>query len=347
MKKLVYFLILPPIIGLLLSGMHIYYLMTKGVPTQNTFFQIKTGDTFAQINYRLYKDNLISNPRLFHYYSKFKNSLTKFKAGTYEIQKGANLLDVHEALISGLPVLLSITIPEGKNLYEISEILAAKGFVKNASDFVQAAKSEKILKKYNLTGDSTEGYLYPETYRFAPETPAELIVSTMVEQFKRATKSLTLAYPNLNPHQIITLASIVEKETGATFERRTIAGIYHNRLKKKMRLQADPTTIYGIYHRDGKFNGNLRKKDLLEATSYNTYKILGLPLGPICNPSRAAIEATLDPEPHNYLYFVSKNDGTHVFTATYKEHNQAVDTWQRTRSNRAGKSWKDLNQTKQ
>ena len=145
--------------------------------------------------------------------------------------------------------------------------------------------------------------------------------------------------PLKSPDEALILASIVEKETGAKWERPAIAGVYLNRIHKKMRLQADPTTIYGIFEN---YNGNLRKSDLLTETPYNTYKINGLPLGPIANPGLAAITATLNPEKHNNLYFVSKNDGTHIFTPTYKAHLEAVKEWQQKRENRTGKSWRDL-----
>jgi len=135
---------------------------------------------------------------------------------------------------------------------------------------------------------------------------------------KKKTKNLSFqtAPLNLKKNEVITLASVVEKETGAAWERPKIAGVFLNRLKKRMRLQSDPTTIYGIY--EG-FNGNLRKRHLLEMTPYNTYKIPALPIGPIANPGTEAIKAVLRPDSHSYLYFVSKNDGTHVFSKTYKD----------------------------
>lgn len=140
---------------------------------------------------------------------------------------------------------------------------------------------------------------------------------------------------------MIVLASIVEKETGAKVERPTIAGVFHNRLNKRMRLQSDPTTIYGIWER---YKGNIRKSDLLEETPYNTYKIPSLPVGPICNPSLEAIKAVIKPEEHNYLFFVSKNDGTHVFTEKYSDHNSAVNEFQKNSKSREGKSWRNLKQ---
>jgi UPF0755 protein len=140
---------------------------------------------------------------------------------------------------------------------------------------------------------------------------------------------------------VIILASVVEKETGAKVERPMIAGVFTNRLKKNMRLQSDPTTVYGIWSR---YKGNIRKADLLELTPYNTYKIPALPLGPISNPSLEAIQAVLNPETHSYLYFVSKNDGTHVFSKTYQDHEKAVEDFQRNSKARQGKSWRNLKQ---
>src|SRR5690606_7033548 len=182
-----------------------------------------------------------------------------------------------------------------------------------------------------------------ETYKFAPGTPAQTVAQTLLNEFFKRTEGLDFSTTNLSKHEVVILASIVEKETGAKIERPTIAGVYLNRLKKKMRLQADPTTIYGIWE---SFDGNLKRSHLFEKTAYNTYKLPALPLGPIANPSFAAIKAVLSPEKHNYIYFVSKNDGTHVFTSTYKEHLKAVDHWQRNIHNRKGKSWRDLEQKK-
>ena len=161
----------------------------------------------------------------------------------------------------------------------------------------------------------------------------------MLEEFKKNTQSLPMTSGSLSPLEVIILASIVEKETGAEWERPIIAGVFLNRMKKKMRLQSDPTTIYSFFE---KFSGNLSKENLKQKNPYNTYKIKGLPPGPICNPGLSAIKAVLSPEQHNYLYFVSKNDGVHEFTSTYPEHVKAVKRWQQTSTNRAGKSWRDL-----
>ncbi len=248
--------------------------------------------------------------------------------------------DVLDTLVDGVPILTSVTVPEGKNLYEIGKILESKEIV-SYKEFVKEAKDPRWTKELGIDAPSVEGYLFPETYKFAPGTPASTVVSTMLDLFRNKTDELDFSKSYLPKHKVIILASIVEKETGAKSERPTIAGVYLNRLKKGMRLQADPTTIYGIWEN---YNGNLKKKHLLEKTEYNTYKMSGLPLGPIANPSLAAVKAVLNPKKHNFIYFVSKNDGTHVFTSTYKEHLKAVEYWQKNAARRRGKSWRDLKQ---
>ena len=200
-----------------------------------------------------------------------------------------------------------------------------------------------MAAKLEIPALKLEGYLYPNTYDFNENTPAESVIKTMVREFHKKTQELDFSKSpsSLSKHEVVILASIVEKETGAKRERPIIAGVFHNRLKKKIRLQSDPTTIYGIFEN---FNGNLRKIHLQQKTPYNTYRINGLPHGPISNPGIDSIKAVLRPTKHNYLYFVSKNDGTHVFSSTYKEHLSAVTKHQKNRRNRMGKSWRNLKQ---
>ena len=247
---------------------------------------------------------------------------------------------VLEILVYGQPNLTSITIPEGKNMYEIAKLLALSN-ITSEQEFLEVAEHPDFLSQLEIPGPTLEGYLYPETYRFAPNTPAKIVAKTMVDLFNRKTENINFNHPFLNKHQVIILASMVEKETGAKVERPMIAGVFTNRLKKRMRLESDPTTIYGIWKR---YVGNIKRSDLLELTPYNTYKIPALPKGPISNPSIEAIKAVLDPEVHEYLFFVSKNDGTHVFTKSYHDHRQAVDNFQRNTKARKGKSWRDLKQ---
>jgi UPF0755 protein len=329
-----------PILAAFLVCIHVSLIFYTPYQGDKVTFKIKPGEGFSSINYRLAKRNIISNARIFHYYTKYKDSMTKFKAGTYEITPGLNMGEVLDTFIKGVPILNTVTLPEGKNMYEIGKILESKN-ITSYDEFIKECRNPKTIANLGIDAPSIEGYLFPETYKFAPQTPASIVVATMLNQFKQQTKNLNLSQGSLTAHEVIILASIVEKETGAKWERPTIAGVYLNRLQKRMRLQADPTTIYGIWEN---YNGNLRKKHLLQKTPYNTYKIPALPLGPIANPSLAAIKAVLKPEDHRYIYFVSKNDGTHVFTATYKEHLKAVKYFQQNANQRKGKSWRDLKQ---
>ncbi len=303
-------------------------------------FVVKNGDTFGRINQRLFDEGIITDKRIFHYYAKYKGVLTKFQAGSFTIPKGANPTQVLDTLVYGQPNLTSITIPEGKNMYEIARMLEKAG-ITSEKDFLEAVQHPDLIAKLEVHAKSLEGYLYPETYRFAPNTPAKSVAKSMIDLFNEKTKNIKFDHPFLNKHQVIILASVVEKETGAKFERPLIAGVFTNRLKKRMRLQSDPTTVYGIWNR---YKGNIRKSDLLELTPYNTYKIPALPQGPISNPSLEAINAVLNPEKHEFLFFVSKNDGTHIFSKTYRDHNQAVQEYQVNSKARRGKSWRDLKQ---
>lgn len=342
-NRFILFFILAPLLGLALGGLRIYHSLAiskyEGAPTT---FQIHPGEPFSKINYRLGEAGIINSTKIFHRYCQSQNLLTSFKTGIYEIPTGITMLGIIELFQSGRGVLTSVTIPEGKNLYEIADILEASK-ITDAKSFIAVAKDPNFARSLEIEGETLEGYLYPETYSFSPATPAKDVATAMVRVFKSKTASLDFTITSLSKREVIILASLVEKETGAGWERPIIAGVFMNRLRKRMRLQSDPTTIYGIWER---YNGNIKKSDLLETTPYNTYKIPALPLGPIANPGLAAIEATLMPAKHNYIFFVSKNDGTHVFSETLKQHNQAVDEWQRNRANRQGKSWRDLNQNK-
>lgn len=339
-KAAVLSIFLAPILATALIATHVAFIFYTPYEGPEVVFAIKPGEGFSRVNYKLSKQEIIPNARIFHYYAKYTDKMTSLKAGSYKIPSGVHMGEVLAILTSGTPMLTKVTIPEGKNLYEIAEILERKRITESIK-FIAEAKNSAHIKSFDQKAPSLEGYLFPETYMFAPKTSAKQVINTMLETFKNKTKDINWDHPFLNKHQIIILASIVEKETGAKWERPTIAGVYLNRLKKKMRLQADPTTIYGIWEN---YDGNLRKKHLLQKTPYNTYKINGLPLGPIANPSLAAIKAVLNPQEHKYLYFVSKNDGTHIFTSTYKEHLAAVKEWQLKRKNRKGKSWRDLKQ---
>lgn len=342
-KQLFIILFLAPLLGILAGGVKVYHSISiwtyDGEPKT---FSIKPGEGFGKINYRLNKEGLISSSKLFYRYNKINSNMENFKAGNYIIEPGSNMLSVIKILTTGKGVTINVTIPEGKNLYQIASLLQAKK-VTSKKDFIKYSKDADFVSSLGVPATRIEGYLYPETYYFAENTPAKHIIRSMVQTFNSKTKEIDFSKSKLSKHSVITLASVVEKETGASFERPQIAGVFHNRLKKRMRLQSDPTTIYGIWE---SFKGNLRKRHLLEKTPYNTYKVSGLPKGPISNPGLESINAVLNPNSHKYLYFVSKNDGTHVFSKTYKDHVKAVNEFQKKSKNRKGKSWRDLNNKK-
>jgi len=330
--------LLAPIFASIFLAIHFSIIFFSPYNGETQIFRVKPGEGFSKVNGRLLQKKIISDARLFHYYAKYTDQMTKIKAGTYEITNGMHMGEVLDTIVNGVPILTSATVPEGKNMYEIGKILE-ENKITTYKEFIQECRSKENIDQLGIDAPSLEGYLFPDTYKFAKGTPAKEVVRAMTSLFNKKVDELDFSKTNLTKHEVIILASIVEKETGASFERKTIAGVYLNRLKKRMRLQADPTTIYGIWEN---YDGNLKKKHLLQKTDYNTYKMSGLPLGPIANPSLLAIQAVLDPEQHNYIYFVSKNDGTHVFTPTYKEHLKAVDYWQKNYRNRKGKSWRDL-----
>ena len=340
LKKLFLTLVTVALLVVGSAGAYLTFLYQQTYDGPDATFTVQNGDGFGRINQRLYAQGLIKDKRLFHYFAKFKGVMTKFKAGSFTIPRGYNMTQVLDTLVNGQPNLTSITIPEGKNMYEVARLFDQAG-ITSEKDFLEVVRHPDLISQLKIQARSLEGYLYPETYRFAPNTPAKAVAKTMIDLFNKKTEDIDFSHPFLTKHQVVVLASVVEKETGAKFERPLIAGVFTNRLKKRMRLESDPTTVYGIWQR---YKGNIRKSDLLELTPYNTYKIPALPEGPISNPSLEAINAVLDPEDHEFIFFVSKNDGTHVFSKTYKEHSQAVDDFQRRSSARKGKSWRDLKQ---
>jgi UPF0755 protein len=346
MKKHLWILLIgAPALAIFLAALKVYYsIAISSYQGEPKIFEIRSGESFSKINGKLYHQELIPSAKLFFRYCKTKGLMTKFKAGRYKIERGSTMLDVIETLTIGKSITTSVTIPEGKNLFEVALILE-NAKICSKEEFIKVAKDASFAKELKVPGGRLEGYLYPDTYGLTEGMPAKDIAKTMVSNLRKKISSLNFSKtPNaLNLHEVIILASIVEKETGAREERPIISGVYHNRLNRKMRLYSDPTTIYGIWET---WNGNLRKKHLQEKTPYNTYRMGGLPAGPIANPGLASIKATLEPQEHNYTYFVSKNDGTHVFTESYKEHLKAVDFWQKNRANRKGKSWRQLNEKK-
>ena len=274
----------------------------------------------------LHAERIIKNPFKLILIARIKGYDKRLKAGEYLLSAAMSPRQILEIMVKGQVRLHKLTVPEGYSLFQIADLVVQAGLA-SKTEFVKAATDADLARSMGLEADTFEGYLFPETYFFPKGVGVEKIIAAMVQRFwsifapqwQDRAKSL-----GFTVHQIVTLASIIEKETGAPFERPLISSVFNNRLKKKMRLESDPTVIYGIKN----FNGNLTRQDLQTQTPYNTYKIKGLPAGPIANPGRASLEAALYPEDTDFIYFVSKKDSTHYFSTNLKEHNRAVKKYQ-------------------
>jgi UPF0755 protein len=251
------------------------------------------------------------------------------KAGEYELAKGARALDILARLVDGRVVLHPVTIAEGLTARETFARLSAAGFGR-PEDFEAAARDTGDISLLDPNAKSLEGYLYPETYHFEKGATAAEILRRMTEQFREvfdASLRARAREQGMSVHDVVTLASLIEKETARPAERRLVSAVFHNRLARGMKLECDPTVIYGLSLL-GQHEGRLRTKDLRTDSPYNTYMHPGLPPGPICNPGRPALEAAVDPADADYLFFVSRNDGSHEFSLTLAEHLRAVRKFQ-------------------
>jgi UPF0755 protein len=287
---------------------------------------IATGSALSQIALQLELAGVVGDAERFIRLARWREVTQKIKAGEYEFTKAATPGDVLDRLVAGDVIKIRITIPEGLTLKEIATRVESAG-IGTADQFIKAATDLSRLGRLGVPGKSLEGYLFPETYTVTTTTLPVEVVRAMVNQFERQmTPELLAAARNrgLDRHALVTLASIVQKEAGNQEEMPVIAGVFHNRLRKGMRLQADPTVIYGI--RD--FNGNLTRRDLTTPTPYNTYTRAGLPPGPIASPGLAALNAAANPATSSALYFVARGDGRHEFNVTLVAHNRAVRRYQ-------------------
>ncbi len=323
-----------------------YQFLGSGVSndTAEILFDVPPGTGMTQIASNLERKGLVRNANLFMLYARIKKMNSRLKVGEYAVNRSLTPDQILNILASGKSVTRNLTIAEGLNLFDIAGILEQTN-LGTRKEFMDLVHDKEFIK--TLLGEeveSLEGYLFPETYKITKFESMRNVVSQMVRQFV----TVWSRYDQLakqkkwTRNQIITFASIVEKETGAGFERPLVSSVFHNRLVKKMKLQTDPTVLYGLALTKGEMPTNISKVDLLTPTRYNSYTNYGLPPTPICNPGEDAIKAAFQPATSNYLFFVSKNDGTHVFSDTYANHNVAVKDFQINAKAREGKSWRDL-----
>jgi UPF0755 protein len=295
---------------------------------------IKKGMHLKKVSTMLEQEGIIRNRHFFIGIATLLGKKAGIKAGEYEFHTRMLPLEVLDALVKGQVKPHLVTIPEGYTLSQIAQYLEDLNIVGKEA-FLQKASSPAFIASLGLphlnqgdTLSTLEGYLFPDTYHLIKERAPEEVIKLMVHQFKKVfgpELQSRASQLGISQREAVILASIIEKETPLPEEKPLISAVFHNRLKKNMPLQSDPTVIYGIKN----FDGNLTKEHLLKPTPYNTYLRSGLPPTPICNPGRDSIFSALYPAPVPYLYFVSKNDGSHYFSSNIEDHNQAVWKYQK------------------
>jgi UPF0755 protein len=318
-------------IGLLCAGLAlawmIYFANTgTQLKTETESFDIEAGSRFRAVTQQLVQQNIIQDPVSFEVLARGLGIASDVKAGIYEVKNGITPLELLQMMTSGSATQASITFIEGWTFAQMREELNASEKVKHMA---MSETDQQILKEIGAAETMPEGLFFPDTYFFSPNTSDRDILkraySTMQGKLKTAWLSKAQGLPYKTPYEALIMASLVEKETGRAAERPQIAGVFINRLKIGMRLQTDPTVIYGMGEH---FDGNIHKKDLLRDTAYNTYTRDGLPPTPIAMPGWGAINAALHPSQTKALYFVGKGDGTHYFSTSLAEHNNAVIKYQ-------------------
>lgn len=284
--------------------------------------EIPEGSSYKQAIEILAKNNLIRDKNLFMLAGRIARLDKKIRAGYYVFWGNMSPIEVLKKLKSGKIIEYEVTIVEGDSLLEIGKKLAYNKIMP-ADTFNSLIKDKNFLNALNIEAPSLEGYLFPQTYKFAkgakPSAVLKLMVNKMRDEFNNELRARAKEI-GWSENQVLTLASIIEREAKTDEERPLISAVYHNRIKKGMPLQADPTAIYGVKSKRHK----ITKNDLRKKTDYNTYVIKGLPPGPIASPGIKSIIAALYPAKVPYLYFVAKNDGTHYFSKTLSEHNMAI-----------------------
>jgi len=289
-------------------------------------FVVRSGQGFRPVTNNLHQRGILKHPFKFRVLARLRGYDKRIRAGEYMLSSTMTPVNILEILSRGKVVLYRVTVPEGLTQLQIAPLVEKAGLVSKEA-FTEALADTDLLAKLKIEADSFEGYLFPETYFFPKGVSAQKIISTMIDRFRSQFKPEWRKQAEKlgwSVHDVVTLASIIEKETGDPSERAVISSVFHNRLRKKMRLESDPTVIYGLKD----FDGNITKKDLKRSTPYNTYKIRGLPPGPIANPGAASIESALFPADTDYLFFVSKKDRTHQFSTNVNDHNRAVRKYQ-------------------
>ncbi len=306
--------------------MFFYSQAPLALPTEPYEFTVHPGSNLKSVAHQLAADGVLPEGQTFWILGRLTGKANRIQAGTYRVEQSATPMELLDKLARGDVVILEMLFVEGTTMRQWMAQLAANPRVKQTL----AGKNESELRTLLGTGtEAVEGWFFPDTYRFAPGTPdADILKRAHAAMKKRLADAWAARDPQLalkSPYEVLILASIVEKETGQAAERPLIASVFANRLKRGMRLQTDPTVIYGMGER---FDGNIRKRDLGADTPWNTYTRDGLPPTPIAMPGAASIRAVVNPAKSDYLYFVARGDGSHEFSRSLEEHNRAVARYQ-------------------
>lgn len=293
---------------------------------------IPKGRGFQGVYWALVDAAVLEEDVRFGLLASWRGVSKKLKAGEYVFHRPATPSEILAKIVDGSTLLHPLTFQEGLTMYQVVEELSRQGWG-NQAELLALCQDPEFIASLGVQAATLEGYLFPDTYYLSRDQDGRAVLRMMVEHFFEVSTSLepmlssAAEAEGMTLHEIVILASIVEKETGVGFERPQISRVFHNRLERKMRLQADPTVIYGL----GDFDGDLTRKDLQTPSAYNTYLLKGLPAGPIANPGKDSLQAVLQPAEGDWLYFVARGDGTHQFSTNLRDHNRAVNTFQKKR----------------
>jgi UPF0755 protein len=323
------------VLALLLGGaaaLAVHRLLAPAAPAgaPEVVFVVSPGETLADVARSLERQGLVRSAVAVEWLARFRGLAARLHAGEYALSAELEPEAILARIAEGRVKTYEVVVPEGFTLVQIAERLGADGLV-DPEAFLRVARDPATAAALGVEGRTLEGYLFPETYRIPRGLPPEAVARILVDQFLGVWREIepTARTQGLSMRETVTLASIVEKETGDPAERPLIASVFRNRLARGMRLETDPAVIYGIPD----FDGNLRRRDLEDARNpYNTYRNFGLPPGPIASPGADALRAVVEPADSDFLYFVSRNDGSHTFSRSYREHVLAVNKYQRRRS---------------
>ncbi len=297
-------------------------------PGKEIIVTIPKGSSLSQVGAILQDQAIISSKLVFKIVAFIRGEQSKIKAGDYALKTGSDAGEVLDTLISGKTYMLSVTVPEGYDMYQVAELFQQNGIITKDA-FLKLAQDASFLKEVGISAPSLEGYLFPDTYffRYSEKNDGKLLIKRMTQRFQNVYDKHVKAVAEENGwsmNQVLTLASLIEKEAKVS-EHPLVSAVFHNRLRQNMKLQSDPTVIYGIKP----MGSRITREDLNRKQPYNTYQNVGLPPGPIANPGKESLTAAVTPADVDYIYFVAKNDGTHQFSNNLKEHNKWVNLYQR------------------